>query len=133
MLIAVGVLIAAHTSRGISYEDNLALVLVVLVLSFLNLILKPVLILFTFPFVILSLGFGVWVINALLLRMADGLVMGFTVASWGAAFWGALVISLTSLAANLFLGRSGMRINRASRRRRNGRYDRDRGDDVIDI
>ena len=133
MLIAVGVLIAAHTSRGISYEDNLALVLVVLVLSFLNLILKPVLILFTFPIVILSLGFGVWVINALLLRMADGLVTGFTVASWGAAFWGALVISLTSLAANLFLGRSGMRIIRASRRRRNGRYDRDSGDDVIDI
>ena len=126
-------LIAAHTSRGISYEDNLALVLVVLVLSFLNLILKPVLILFTLPFVILSLGFGVWVINALLLRMADGLVTGFTVASWGAAFWGALVISLTSLAANLFLGRSGMRIIRASRRRRNGRYERDRGDDVIDI
>ena len=133
MLIAVGVLIAAHTSRGISYEDNLALVLVVLVLSFLNLILKPVLILFTLPFVILSLGFGVWVINALLLRMADGLVKGFTVASWEAAFWGALVISLTSLAANLFLGRSGMRIIRASRRRRNRRYDRDRGDDVIDI
>ncbi len=106
MLIAVGVLIAAHTSRGISYEDYLALVLVVLVLSFLNLILKPVLILFTLPFVILSLGFGVWVINALLLRMADGLVTGFTVASWEAAFWGALVISLTSLAANLFLGRS---------------------------
>ena len=126
-------LIAAHTSRGISYEDNLALVLVVLVLSFLNLILKPFLILFTLPFVILSLGFGVWVINALLLRMADGLVTGFTVASWGAAFWGALIISLTSLAANLFLGRSGMRIIGASRRRRNGRHERDRGDDVIDI
>ncbi len=54
--------------------------------------------LFTLPFIVLSLGIGVWVINALLLYFVGKLVEGFSVQSFWAAMLGALVVSVTTLA-----------------------------------
>ena len=128
-LIALGVLIAAHTSAKISYDDFATLFVVVIVLSVLNLFLKPLLVLFTLPFVIISLGLGVWLINAFLLIITSKLVNGFEVASLGAAMWGALIISLTSLMVNFFgSGRPKIRVSRGGRRSR-----RVREEDVIDV
>ncbi len=105
VIITVGVLIATHTSDNISYDDNIGtLVVVVLLMSFLNLLIKPLLLFFTLPFVILSLGIGIWIINALLFLLVGHLVAGFEVASWGAAMWGALMVSLTSIVGNALLG-----------------------------
>ena len=129
VLIALGVLIAAHTSANISYDNSATLFVVVVVLSVLNLFLKPLLVLFTLPFVIISLGLGVWLINAFLLIITSKLVNGFEVASLGAAMWGALVISLTSLVANLLgSGRTKIRVSSGGRRSR-----RVREEDVIDV
>ena len=128
-LFALGVLIAAHTSANISYDSSATLFVVVVVLSVLNLFLKPLLVLFTLPFVIISLGLGVWLINAFLLIITSKLVNGFEVASLGAAMWGALVISLTSLMANLpGSGRTKMRVSWGGRRSR-----RVQEEDVIDV
>ena len=114
VLISLGILIAAHTSSGIDYDGWPTLVLVVIVLSILNLILKPLLIFFTLPFVVLSLGIGIWLINAVLLMLAGNLVGGFFVAGFGSALWGALVISLTTVFANLLLY-GNVRVNRTPR------------------
>ena len=103
LLIALGVLVAAHTSAGIRYDSAASLFAVVIMLSVLNLVLKPLLILFTLPFVVLSLGLGLWFINALLFLLAGKLVIGFEVTSFPSALWGALVVSLTSVLANLLL------------------------------
>ncbi len=103
LLIALGVLVAAHTSAGIRYDSAASLFAVVIMLSVLNLVLKPLLILFTLPFVVLSLGLGLWFINALLFLLAGKLVSGFEVTSFPSALWGALVVSLTSVLANLLL------------------------------
>ena len=128
-LVALGVLIAAHSSANISYDNSATLFVVVVVLSVLNLFLKPLLVLFTLPFVIISLGLGVWLINAFLLIITSKLVNGFEVASLGAAMWGALVISLTSLVANLLgSGRTKIRVSSGGRRSR-----RVREEDVIDV
>lgn len=122
-------LIAAHTSVGISYDSFATLGVVVLILSVLNLFVKPLLILFTLPFVIVSLGLGIWLINAILLLLVGKIVGGFEVASLGSALWGALVISLTSLVANLF-GRESVsvRVNRGART-----SVRPNEEDVIDV
>jgi putative membrane protein len=69
----------------------------VLLLSFFNAILKPLLVLFTLPFILLTLGFGMVVINALLFLLVDKLVAGFHVAGFWSAVGGALVVSLTNL------------------------------------
>lgn len=103
VLVSLGILIAAHTSSGIGYDGWPTLILVVIVLSVLNLFLKPVLIFFTLPFVVLSLGLGLWIINAVLLMLVGNLVSGFFVAGFGSALWGSLVISLTTVLANILL------------------------------
>ncbi len=96
-ILALGVVLAATLVPGIRYDSGTTLAVVVLLLSFFNAVLKPLLVLFTLPFIVLSLGIGVWVINALLLYFVGKLVDGFSVQSFWAAMLGALVVSLTNL------------------------------------
>jgi len=96
-VIAVGVFVAAHTSKGIAYDTTQTLVSVVLILSLLNLVVKPLLVFFTLPFVVFTLGVGLWLINAGLLVLTSYIVPGFMVESFWAALWGSLVISSLSL------------------------------------
>ena len=109
-LVAVGVLIASHIFTGIRYTDASALIVAVLLLSLCNVFLKPLLMIFALPFIILTFGLGIWIINALLFLLVSNLVVGFTVDSFGDALAGALVVSLTGLAANLLFGKSKVQV-----------------------
>ena len=76
VIIAFGVLIASNTGSGIHYENREALIIAVILLSALNVFLKPVLMLFSLPFIILTFGIGIWIINALLFLFVGMLVSG---------------------------------------------------------
>jgi putative membrane protein len=97
LVLALGVGLSAKLVPGISYDDGLTLVVVAILLSLCNTVLKPLMVLFTLPFIILSLGIGVWLINALLFYFVGKLVDGFQVAGFGSALWGALIVSVTNL------------------------------------
>ncbi len=107
-VIAVGVAVASNTSTGISYDGPGSwgphgwgtLALVALALGLLNIWIKPLLVLFTLPFVVLTLGLGMWIINACLFKLAGALVPGFVVAGFSSALWGALVVSIISMLAH---------------------------------
>lgn len=103
LVLALGVALSTKIVPGISYDSGLTLLVVVLLLSFLNVVVKPFLLLFSLPFIILSLGIGVWLINALLFYFVGRLVDGFHVAGFGSALWGALIVSLTNLILNRLL------------------------------
>jgi len=103
LVLALGVALSTKIVPGISYDSGPTLLLVVLLLSFLNVVVKPLLLLFSLPFIILSLGIGVWLINALLFYFVGRLVDGFHVAGFGSALWGARIVSLTSLIMNRLL------------------------------
>ncbi|MEY2880323.1 MAG: hypothetical protein RLZZ15_2703 [Verrucomicrobiota bacterium] len=96
-ILALGVTLATKLVRGISCDDGATLVAVVLLLSLFNTILRPLLLLFTLPFIMLTLGLGVVVINAWLFLLVGKLVDGFHVAGFWPAVWGALVVSFTNL------------------------------------
>ncbi len=100
MVLALGVALSARIVPGIGYDSGATLVVVVALLSLFNAILKPLLVLFTLPFVVLTLGLGVWLINAVLFLGVARLVPGFTVRDFWAALWGALIVSLTNLVAS---------------------------------
>jgi len=106
LLIALGVLIASHIFDGIHYTSTSALIVAVLLLSLCNVFLKPLLMLFALPFIILTFGLGIWIINALLFLLVGNLVDGFVVDSFGYALAGALVVSLTGAAANVLFGKT---------------------------
>lgn len=104
LLIALGVVIAAHVVDGISYDSGWTLLIAVIVLSAFNAFLKPALVLITLPLIILTFGIGLWFINALLFMLVSKLVSGFNVASFSDAMWGSLVVSLVSLLVNFLIG-----------------------------
>ncbi|MEO0793922.1 MAG: phage holin family protein [Verrucomicrobiota bacterium] len=134
ILIALGVFLAAWTSDGIQFENNVSLLLAVLMISVLNVVLRPILILLTLPFVFLTLGLGIIIINALLFWLAGSIVPGFEVAGFWSALWGAIVVGFTSLIVNLFLGGTKVKVQRYNGNRRSIGGKRDRGDDdVIDV
>jgi len=92
-------------------------------------VLKPLLLLFTLPFIVLSLGIGIWIINAILFYFVGRLVDGFHVATFGAALMGALIVSVT----NLLLSRMLNPPRPPGPPGPSGRAGRTRQDDVIDI
>ena len=103
VVLAIGVMLSTKLVPGISCDSGMTLVVVVLVLSFFNAVLKPLLLLFSLPFIILSLGLGIWLVNALLFYVAGRLVDGFHVAGFGSALFGALIVSVTNLVMSRFL------------------------------
>jgi putative membrane protein len=108
LVLGVGVLLATKLVPGIQCEDGLTLAAVILVLSLFNAVIKPVLVLFALPLILVTMGLGMIIINALLLYFVGRLVEGFVVTSFGSAILGALVISLTNLVAG-FVSRSRRR------------------------
>lgn len=78
----------------ISFDAPKDLAWAAAVLILVNTIIKPLLILFTLPLVILSLGLFLLIINALILYTVPHFVSGFHVPSFLSAFFGALLLSL---------------------------------------
>jgi putative membrane protein len=103
LILALGVVLAEKLVPGIRCDNALTLAVVVLLLSLCNVILKPLLLLFTLPFIVLTLGLGVWVINALLFYLVGRLVDGFQVDGFGSALLGALIVSVTNLVLSRFM------------------------------
>lgn len=87
---ALLVMLIAHFMPGISVDSFLTSILVAIVLGLLNLTVKPILVLFTLPVTILTLGLFLLVINAVVILICDRIVGGFDVSS----FWIALIFSL---------------------------------------
>ncbi len=99
--------LVAYMFEGIQMSGVLSLVFAGIILGLLNAFLRPLLILFTLPLTILSLGIFIFVINALLLWMTASMVKGFEISSFWTALAAALVYSALSFLTTLFLSDSG--------------------------
>ncbi len=96
-LFAVGGLwVAAHVVHGISYATTGSLLFAAFVLGIMNAIVRPVLVILTLPLTLVTLGLFLLVINAAMLGLTSVFIRGFHVTGFGAAFWGALVVSVVS-------------------------------------
>ena len=132
LVLALGVMLATKLVPGIHCDDGITLLCVVVLLSFFNAILKPLLVLFTLPFIIVTMGLGVVVINALLFLFVGHLVSGFVVAGFWPAVGGSLVVSVTNWLASAFVrsANDGRRRPPPTPPRADGGG---KGNDVIDI
>jgi putative membrane protein len=93
--------VASRFVPGISTDGSvLALAGVALVFAVVNEIVKPILSVLSLPFVVVTLGLFLLVINALMLmltsKLSGALGLGFHVQGFGAAFWGGIIISVVS-------------------------------------
>ncbi|WP_330443686.1 phage holin family protein [Flavobacterium sp. C4GT6] len=99
----VFVLILANLLPGVNVTNWMTALLVAVVLGLLNIFVKPILVLFTLPATIFTLGLFLLVINAIIILLCDELVPGFTVDG----FWYALLFSLLlSFCQSLVVGLS---------------------------
>lgn len=97
LITTLAVWVAVEIVPGLGYDRWQTLVLAALVLGILNTFVKPLLAFVSIPLILLSFGLFLVVINAILLKFTAFLVPGFSVASWGAALLGSIIISLVSL------------------------------------
>jgi putative membrane protein len=94
VITTVLVMVIAHFLPGISVVDYKAALLVAIVLGLLNAFLKPLLILFTLPATIFTLGLFLLVINAVVILIGDYFVDGFAVSGFWYAFFFSIILSI---------------------------------------
>lgn len=90
LLTALAVVILAKILPGISVASYTSAIIVAVVIALLNMIIRPLLIFFTLPATIVTFGLFIFVINAVIILLADKLVEGFGVSG----FWIALLFSI---------------------------------------
>ena len=110
----MAVVLASQIIPGIEIMSFGSGVAAVIILAFLNAIIRPVLYLLSAPFILVTLGFFMVLINAFLLYVVGGLVKGFLVSGFWPAVGGAILISIVSGILNLWISEQG-RIEMVSR------------------
>jgi len=94
LLTAIAVVIIAEFLPGVEIENYISAILVAIVLGLLRVTVKPLLIFFTLPATIVTLGLFLLVINAVIILLADYFVSGFKVSGFWIAFLFSLLLSL---------------------------------------
>lgn len=107
LVLTLAVMAAAYVIEGIRVSSLASACFTAAALGILNAFFRPVLIVLTLPINLLTLGLFTFVINALMLMMASGLVSGFEVAGFWSAVAGSLVISLASWLLSILVNEKG--------------------------
>lgn len=127
----VALFAVVHLLKGIHSDSWQTTATAALVLGLINAFLRPLVILFTLPLNILSLGLFTFIINGFMLYLVSKIVKGFYIIDFWYAFWGAVLFSIFSALLNLFINPSG-RFRFRYHNYGGPRYGSG-GDDVIDV
>lgn len=90
LLSALAVVVLANILPNVSVDSYVTAIIVAVVLSLLNFIVKPILVILTLPVTILTFGLFLLIVNAVIILLADYLIPGFNVDG----MWWALLFSL---------------------------------------
>jgi putative membrane protein len=107
-LATTGAIVAtSYLLDGIHVSGFFSAVFAAAMLGILNAFFRPIALLLTLPINILSLGLFTFIINALMLKLASGVIPGFDVYGFWTAIFGSLLISLISWLLNSFISEQG--------------------------
>lgn len=107
IILTVAIIVAAYILDGIQVTGFFSAFFAAAILGVLNAFFRPILLILTLPINVLSLGLFTFVINALMLMMASGVISGFVVSGFGSAVFGSLLISIVSWGLNSFVNERG--------------------------
>jgi len=93
--------------NGIHLSGAMSLLFAALALCAVNAIVRPIMLLLTLPITVVTLGLFLLVLNGAMLGLAALLVPGFIIESFWTALFGAIIISITGMVANWFIGPKG--------------------------
>ena len=104
---AIGLWIAAKLLTGMSFETDGTLLLAALLLGAVNALVRPLVVILTFPITVLTLGAFLLVVNAAMLSLVAALLDGFELRSFGAALMGSLIVGFTGWIGSWWIGPRG--------------------------
>jgi putative membrane protein len=90
--------VASLVFKGIRFSSTSSLIVSALLLGFANAVLRPLVVFLTLPLTLITLGFFLLVINALMLLLVAKIVKGFEISGFWTAFFASLLISILSMA-----------------------------------
>lgn len=105
LITAVAAFVAAYFLPGVEISDIKTTIIVAIVLALLNTFLKPILVWLTIPITIITLGLFLLIINAVIVKLADYFIDGFTVQGWLSAILFSLIVSVVSYVLGLIFDR----------------------------
>ncbi|MGC1481123.1 MAG: phage holin family protein [Chthoniobacterales bacterium] len=112
VITTVAVMCAAAVLGGIDFDGSVGVLLgASLLLGIANALVRPVLLLLSLPFIIVTMGLFIFVVNAVLLLIVSSVVPGFQVDGFWSAFFGSIIISLVSWALSSFFRTSDGKVH----------------------
>ncbi|MCP3031393.1 phage holin family protein [Halobacillus sp. A1] len=101
---AIAIIIVSFVFSSVEIDGFIGALIAALILSILNAIVRPILVILTLPITVLTLGLFLLIVNAITLAMTDALLGStFEIAGFGMTIIAALVISLLNLVLNSFI------------------------------
>lgn len=100
VLNGIAIVVAAWIVPGLQLAGVLPALIAGAILGVVNALVKPVLLILTLPLTLVTLGFFIFVINALCLGLTAAIVPGFEISGFWAAFFGSLLVSIVSWILN---------------------------------
>jgi putative membrane protein len=94
LLTAFAVILLANVLPGVEVASYFSAITVAIVIALLNMFVRPLLVFFTLPATMLTLGLFLFVINAIIILLADKLVDGFAVSGFFAALFFSILLSI---------------------------------------
>lgn len=113
-VLGIAVMVGAWLLPGVEVTSFWAVLLTAVVISLLDNLVRPILIVVTLPATVVTLGLFLFVINAIIILMASGIVNGFEVNNFGSA----LLFSLVLTAVNYLLELPNRYLQRKELRKR---------------
>lgn len=107
LILTAAIVAASYLIDGIRISGFFSAFFAAAVLGILNALFRPILFILTLPINIMTLGLFTFVINALLLKMASGVIPGFDVHGFWSAVFAALIISGVNWILTSFINDQG--------------------------
>ena len=107
LTLTAAIIVASYLIDGIRVTGVFSAIFAAAALGILNAFFRPIALILTLPINILSLGLFTFIVNAVMLKMASGIIPGFYVQGFWASVWGAFLISVVSWLLNAFIGGRG--------------------------
>ena len=107
LITMLGLLLASAIVPGVQIVGTGSVILAGILLAAVNAIVRPIAIVMTLPITIITLGLFLLVINAAMFGLVAAMLDNFTVAGFGSALLGAVIVSITSTIASWYIGPKG--------------------------
>jgi len=111
LVTTIAVFVAVKINIGISCHGAGTLLGASLLLGIINAFVRPILLLLSIPFIIVTMGFFILVVNALMLMLVDQIIPPFHVDGFWSAFFGSIVIGFVSWILSSFFRTSDGKIH----------------------